>query len=705
MAESLYFYKLISPYKEDQTKNCRLTISEIDSNFITLKDYDIKSMNFDEETNVLTLTRNNGETLQVDLSSMISGVTRDLNVSFDDCLGELTISYNGITKVISGFITQKNLGDKIMTEAITDGTIVGNGRDDSPLGLNPIEQTGFYKPVISLIDTTTGGVLPECNNNGDRYLTLEEVDDYGNLYNYAGVSQIAQMLADANSPWRIPTKADWDSMLNAIEPCAYRNHNSAECHVELGKLAGKKLKTADKWLCDNTTSQLSNDVDYLYEDIVPQEKAINPIGTDDYGFSVLPGGYGVSKDKNLIYFGEHGTFWSSTQTFPGIRSDYYTKTFTYDSTGVWQTAECPDNYYSLRLVKDYDGSNAHETEYIAGKYYPTVLMPSLKDDSNPNNKHGHSIWTSVNIDLGKNEGVSEENYISYSDYGDLYNTSKHKAYIINHWTGKNWERKRLVEGDTIVINSPTRIESSTGEYIEYDADTEFRLVKIDGVLRLIATSDVIYLAVLKEIMPLFTELDSKLDRETSERIAADEALNTAITTEHDERVAADEALNTAITTEREERIIAIETLTDALDAETEQRIAADDALNEAITTEHDERVAADDALNQAITTEREERIAADEALNTAITTEHDERVAADEALNQAIATEREERIAADAVLQEEIDEIDDKVWSQIITGATVDISEENHGVESITLLANDEDNNIIINLNGNYGEF
>ena len=50
MSESLYFYKLVSPYKEDVTKNCKLTINEVDSNFLTLKDNDIKSADFDRES-------------------------------------------------------------------------------------------------------------------------------------------------------------------------------------------------------------------------------------------------------------------------------------------------------------------------------------------------------------------------------------------------------------------------------------------------------------------------------------------------------------------------------------------------------------------------------------------------------------------------------------------------------------------------------
>ena len=57
MAESLYFYKLVSEYPEDVTKSCKLSITEIDHNFKILKDYDIKSAEFDRENKRLILTR------------------------------------------------------------------------------------------------------------------------------------------------------------------------------------------------------------------------------------------------------------------------------------------------------------------------------------------------------------------------------------------------------------------------------------------------------------------------------------------------------------------------------------------------------------------------------------------------------------------------------------------------------------------------
>ena len=44
MNKGLYYYKLQSPYPEDITKNCKLTINEIDNNFLSLKDEDIRTL-------------------------------------------------------------------------------------------------------------------------------------------------------------------------------------------------------------------------------------------------------------------------------------------------------------------------------------------------------------------------------------------------------------------------------------------------------------------------------------------------------------------------------------------------------------------------------------------------------------------------------------------------------------------------------------
>lgn len=662
MINGLYFYKLISPYPEDVTKNCKLTVNEIDSNFLNLKDMQIERMDFDVDTYILTLTRKNGDVLQSDLSPMVSGITRDFSISFDEPTGTLTVRYNGNVDEIGGIITKDNLGDYVLTEAISDGSIIGDGTDSAPLGLNPVEKTGFYRPVIDLIDTIAGETLPECNNNGDRYITIEEVDDYGHLYNYSGVTEIIRLL---NNGWRVPTKADWDSMLNAIEPCEYRNHDSLECHVELGKYAGLKLKSVNDWISAETDGSSDG------TETDPAHSKCGYSGIDEYGFGVLPGGYGISKRKALIDFGEGATFWSSTQTMPGMRSDYYTKTFYYNMSGVWQAAECPDNFYSLRLIKDYTGSNARETEYIAGKYYPTVLLPTMKGDS----KHGYAIWTSVNVDLGLNEGVSEENYIKYEDYGEEYPTLKQKVYIINHWTGKNWERKRMIEGDTIVINEKVTIEDLEGNLHEYDNDTEFRLVYIDGEYRLVATSDIIYEQVISDIQD---DLD---------------------------------ALSGAIETEREERELDVAELWDAIGGGGTGGSIADDIrfLSGAIDTEKEEREFNDESISAAVDTyvsginesidnlvEETENIW-DAIEEISGSTEHDY-----EELLHMIEDETTARTAADDVLTESIAEevaAREALEGKVLVGGTYVVSIK----DGIEIPSVDGQNNVILEIDGDFG--
>ena len=660
----IYFYKLMSPYSEDVTKNCRLTVNEIDSNFLNLKDVDIKTTEFDCEKKLLTLTRNNGEKMQADMSCAWKGLTSNFNVTFE---GESGCTGSGVLKFvwtedgktyessISGLVTKDNIGNYVMTEATTDGTILGNGRDGNPLGLNPIEQTGHYKPVIDLIDMTNGESLPTNNELGDRYLTLEKINEYGHLYNIDGLKELEAKLSNG---WRIPTKQDWDNMLNAIEPCAYRNHQSHDCHIELGKIAGKLLKTSKVWPFDPATSGVTDDISYLFDEVVPSEKPINTKGLNSYGFSALPAGFAFEKNGQVQKFGEFASFWTTTQTMPGARSDYYTKTLTYNKAGVWQAAECPFDYRSVRLVKDYDGSNARESAYVGGKYYEEVLMPSMDAE------HGFTIWTKTNVDIE----VSDNNQIKFNE---SYNTQSHNVYVINEWTGKDWERKIMPEGGVIVINKK-QCRKLNGKDFEHAADTEFRLVGND----LMATDQMVLAKVMEKFGAVILDLNNKISTETAARIAADEALSGAI-----------DSANSAIAKEIEDRKAADETLSDAIKVEKEERIAGDEALSGAI-----------DIANSAITKEIEDRKAADEALsgaidsaNSAITKEKEERIAADEALSAATKAEESRAIAE----EKRIEGLIHKGGQHLIS--------VNGGVV-IPSYDGEKDHNITLNFDGDFGE-
>ena len=670
--KGLYFYKLVSPYSEDVTKNCRLTVNEIDSNFLNLKDEDIKSAEFDCEAKVLTLTRNNGETLQADMSCAWKGLTSNFDVTFEDgsCTGSGVLKFtwdeDGETyeSTITGLVTKDNIGNYVMTEAITDGTIIGNGRDGNPLSLNPIEQTGHYKPVIDLRDITNGESLPTNNELGDRYLTLERIDDYGYLYNIDGVKELEAKLSNG---WRIPTKTDWDNMLNAIEPCAYRNHDSHDCHVELGKIAGKELKTANDWPFVPATSAVTDDTKYLFEEVVPSEKPINTKGINKYGFSALPGGFAYEKGGEIQKFGEYASFWTKTQT-ADASSDYYVKTLLYNKNGVWQSAECPFDYRSVRLVKDYDGSNARESAYIGGKYYEEVLLPSM------NSEHKFAIWTKTNVDIK----VSDQNQIKYSDYNDnddSYNTKAHNVYVINEWTGEDWERKIMPEGGVIVINNE-QCRTLNGKEFQYDEDTEFRLV--EGELK--ATDELVLNKVWEKIGATILDINNKISAETEARIAADDALSGAIETEVQERIAADEVLSGVIETERQERIDADNALSDAIETETEDRITADDALSGAIKTERQERIANDEALSGAITD-----------VSDALDTEINRAKEAESGLSDAIKAE-ETRAKGE----------EKRIEGLIHQGGLCTIPA--NGSVAIPSYDGNEEHNITLNFDGNFGE-
>ena len=243
----LYYYKLVSEYPEDITKNCKLTINEIDSNFKVLKDYDIKTAEFvrgedcTKSDGTLVITRNNGDKVIVPIDTTIcKNLTYDYNVSTAETKSgaTLTISYKddeGIVKKVTleNVITADNLidviGSDVLTKVITDNSLKGLGTMSSPLGLAGIEKTGMLAPAIKVMDLTDDSKLPEVAKEGTRYVTREYVSDYGYLYNGEGVKKISDLLDqiyereeiykevdDRKYYWRIPSKADWDKMLNLM---------------------------------------------------------------------------------------------------------------------------------------------------------------------------------------------------------------------------------------------------------------------------------------------------------------------------------------------------------------------------------------------------------------------------------------------------------------------------------------------------------
>lgn len=574
MINGITYYKMKSPYDGDITKNCALTGPEVDNNFFVLEGRDIKSISVEGNDIVLNLV--NGESLKA-RDAFDNFIT---NVEFDEKDGILKIyRNNGDIEKLPGFITSWTAKDG-MASVATDSSLVGNGLPSKPIGISPSAKTGQYKPVLEYV---VKKYSCECDNEkykhpitGDRFITEEQISNFGLLYDYKTVSKIACDLQKSHSKWRIPSKDDWDDMLNAVEPCkSDRNHNSSVPNHFLGKWAGKILKSTDLWLEKNSDDNCNNnscDCNNTYEETTSNEfcdeyfdkceqkycgevNACYPIldntdGVDKYGFRVTPAGY--SDDAyNSLFFKTRAYFWTATNM---KFVNAFIKRFDFNKNKVYQDIVAGQNFFSLRLIKDYDGDNFNENEEILGQNYPTVLMPSLKN--------GKSIWTSVNV------------YFTNPNYKSIMPNNGQdltfiKKYFIDEWDGKKWLRNEIKEGESVVIKKAPNGKIND-EYRVYNGE-------------LISVSKKLYDDVIENVGGDLGGLNEKLDKEIERSTTEDKSLNDHIV--HVETTLSDFAkeTNKAFGIINDNLVQSINTINGAIEAEKNERISEDSSIKEEIS--------------------------------------------------------------------------------------------------------------------------
>lgn len=528
--KSIKYYKLVSPYPEDITKNCKLTMAEIDENFLAFKDNDISAATYNTSGMTINIIRNNGEEINLDISSLndnietevkkqlsgisesISGVTipdeyhyyigvsneETINQSVVDKLefknGRSSILYSventkdndyiwlllpepiqlnywlgsgmaistydepqsididGITynayrnlvkleenewnltivtkgsefdkyginfgvkdielkgsvsedgvltltwkntsgetsTTISGFVTTENI--------YHTSSINGNGSKENPLRIPNLLHTEYNIGVKAIVNE-----LPKENlHNGDKYVTVNKQSNFGCLYNKQGMLTIVDELAKINSNWRVPTKEDWDKLLDFCEICdADCQHDGKDIDVEYGKLAGKVLKSIDFWDGNENLDKL--------------------------GMSIFPTGLSNNQSE-LIDENEKAIFWTNTLY---DTNNFYLKGFNNDSDAVAQIAS-DYNKYSIRLVADYYGEGLNAYTNLFGKDYEVVVLKDI-----------NQIWISTNLDY----------YIGSlrSDSFEYENATISNIHTINHWNGEYWEKKELENGSIINV--------------------------------------------------------------------------------------------------------------------------------------------------------------------------------------------------------------------------------------------------------------
>lgn len=485
------YFKLKSPYEGDITKNCALTGLEVDNNFFTLEGRDVKSVEVADGKIVVNLL--NGEKLTTE--DVTEGCIKGLSIGFDAEKGILTVTKNGETSTITGFVTEDIIDAKIPTLSVsTKESLIGNGTAKSPVGISPVHKTGQYRPVKSIIKLTDKETLPtEGVSVGDRYLSKETTNDFGYLYNYEGLKEIARHLKEAGSEWRVPTKEDWDDMLNAVEPNETgKTHSDARSNKYLGEFAGKMLKSKEYWKEDTSSTNVQTTC-ACGKDVTCSPTYCGEYGTchckcdgdnsgiGAFGFNVLPAGY-ANEAKDFLYFKERAYFWTASNH---EYRDAYIKAFVYNKSTVLQDIMAADNYMSVRLVKDYNGSNFFDSEDILGTPYSTVLMPSTE--------HGSAIWTSVNLSSVGCVCDCCTKYVLPNDGQGMTYTTK---YFTNEWMGGYWLRKELADGESVVVKD--------GE--DNKTHREYRVVNGE----LVDVSDMIYNNVIETLQPKFDDIEKKV---------------------------------------------------------------------------------------------------------------------------------------------------------------------------------------------------
>lgn len=585
------YYKLdsnIHGYKGDITKNCGLRGEEIDSNFNFLRGQDIETISFNEKGE-LVIKRYNGEILN---TIPVNTVDYNYDFSFNQDLGILTIiSPDGNEIKLEGF-SSNNIYHNCNFE--------GDGSHDNPLRLSNIVKTGKYSPAIKLIDTinTTEKLPTENINLHDRYVTKEEINPFGRLYPLKSVEEIDNYLKEQNSEWHVPSKDEWDELLNAIDCHLDKPHSSTDSNKELGEFAGAALKGIEYW----------------------KEYNGKILSDDKYNFSIYPLGY--CGDRGIDYygsFGETACYWTST--VEDDNKDMFIKSFNYDKETVRQNTWSENYYLSLRLVKKLKDSNFYDEEIINGYTCKCIHIPGST-----------TIWTKYNIDFSQFENFAPSEWKQYKNSNKI---TTH--YFINDWNGNNWVKLEIKEGESIVLYESEKGAMHefilvNGELIDQSIfiNEDFQN-KLNNLANIISENEEI-------ISSSLNDLNERLITEQQERLNNDTSLQSQINIEVQERKNSDNLLIESINHEEEratKRENEIENLLNSniLNLETN--------LNNKLTNEQQERLNNDTSLQSQIDTEIQERINSIKDVNTKIEEETNRSQEKENELNLLLTQEKE----------------------------------------------------------------
>ena len=371
-------------------------------------------------------------------------------------------------------------------------------------------------------------------------------------------------------------------------------------------------------------------------------------------------------------------FWTTSHVYGDENQDIYVKKFDWNKSGVMQEAQCPTPYFSVRLVKDYDGSNYFDTEYIDGVAYKTVLMPKSKQ-----------VWLASNY-------AKKEGFIKYTEGGEVPEVvdvnngqvrDNRKVMFINEWNGDYWEKRPMNEGETVIVEDNCSMSGSSEVkticWSNEDGDKECVEVEIPTVVQnnlsyrvyttencdqaLVNVDDLATERILNTIIPIIenerkerleseSEIRLAISAETQARISGDTELSRRLELEENNRKTADTNLWAEINNEKLARVSGDTELSRRIDEEVSARTEADNAIEEKINSLSGDTNASLEAIRAAISAETKAREDADADLETRLNGEVERAKGAEAALGDQIVAEEERATQAETDLSSRIDD-------------------------------------------------
>ena len=190
-----------------------------------------------------------------------------------------------------------------------------------------------YGRLYTWADAMDSTAFFSTNGKGCGY-TLEDRDMCTPRYPVRGICPLG---------WHLPTSSEWSVLLSVV--------SEGKISDDQFPRAGKKLKSKNGWTAPEKEITLL----YMEENGIRQEVHVRTpeemkrfVNTDDYGFSVLPGGF----KENYWGYKEGGSraeFWTSVQS----NSSFVKNVFFLDyETTAFNSSAGIDYSLSVRCVKD-----------------------------------------------------------------------------------------------------------------------------------------------------------------------------------------------------------------------------------------------------------------------------------------------------------------------------------------------------------------